>query len=282
MQSLLDHLRARLEREGAMTVADYMGEALTHPTSGYYMHGVLFGAPGPRGWDFGTSPEISQLFGGLTGVWCADTWLRRGRQAPCQLVELGPGRGTLMVDARRATRQVPGVHDALQVLMVEISPARRERQRAALGDHLTANWLDNVGQIPEAPLLLVANEVFDALPVRQFERTGPGGGGRWAERVVVRDDGKEGSRLAFALAAPNPANRALIPNALREAPEGSVVEVCPAALSIAAFLGHRLRSEEHTSELQSLMRITYADSCSQKKTIETKHIRQQYKTQSTS
>src|SRR3546814_18558278 len=76
--------------------------------------------------------------------------------------------------------------------MVEISPALRERQRAALGDHLPANWLDNVGQIPEAPLLLVANEFFDALPVRQFERTGPGGGGRWAERVVVLDDGKEG------------------------------------------------------------------------------------------
>src|SRR3546814_5318316 len=91
--------------------------------------------------------------------------------------------GTLMVDALRATRQVPGFHDALQVLMVEISPALRERQRAALGDHLPANWLDNVGQIPEAPLLLVANEFFDALSVRQFERTGPGGGGRWAERV---------------------------------------------------------------------------------------------------
>src|SRR3546814_1687448 len=98
------------------------------------------------------------MFGELIGVWCADTWLRLGRPAPCQLVELGPGRGTLMVDALRATRQVPGFHDALQVLMVEISPALRERQRAALGDHLPANWLDNVGQIPEAPLLLRSEE----------------------------------------------------------------------------------------------------------------------------
>src|SRR3546814_8840152 len=81
------------------------------------MHGEPFGAPGPKGGDFVTAPEISQMFGELIGVWCADTWLRLGRPAPCQLVELGPGRGTLMVDALRATRQVPGFHDALQVLM---------------------------------------------------------------------------------------------------------------------------------------------------------------------
>src|SRR3546814_17613769 len=96
--------------------------------------------------------------------------------------------------------------------MVEISPALRERQRAALGDHLPANWLDNVGQIPEAPLLLVANEFFDALPVRQFERHGPGGGGRWAERVVVLDHGKEGSSPAFPPAAPNQATAGLLLN----------------------------------------------------------------------
>ena len=232
MQSLLDHLRARLEREGVMTVADFMGEALTHPWSGYYMHGDPFGAPGPQGGDFVTAPEISQMFGELIGVWCADTWMHLGRPAPCQLVELGPGRGTLMADALRATRQVPGFHAALQVKLVEISPALRERQREALGNREAA-WLDNVGQLPEAPMLLIANEFFDALPVRQFEQTGEG----WAERVVALDgDG----RLTFALAAPSPANRVLIPAALRGAPEGSLVEVCPAALNIAAFLGHRL------------------------------------------
>ncbi|MGF1592455.1 MAG: class I SAM-dependent methyltransferase [Kiloniellaceae bacterium] len=237
MQSLLDHLRARLQREGVMTVADYMGEALTHPRGGYYMHGDPFGAPAPGGGDFVTSPEISQMFGELVGVWCADTWRRLGRPSPCLLVELGPGRGTLMADALRATRQVPGFLEALQVHLVEISPALRERQREALGTH-RVTWLDNVGQIPEAPLLLVANEFFDALPVRQFEQTDEG----WAERVVVLDDtGSSGDgRLAFALAAPHPANRALIPTALRDAPAGSLVEVCPAALNIAAFLGHRL------------------------------------------
>src|SRR3546814_18406609 len=114
-----------------------------------------------------------------------DTTLFRSRPAPCQLVELGPGRGTLMVDALRATRQVPGFHDALQVLMVEISPALRGRQRAALGDHLPANSIDNVGQIPEPPRLPVANVFFHAMPVRPFERTGPGGGGGWAPRGVV-------------------------------------------------------------------------------------------------
>jgi NADH dehydrogenase [ubiquinone] 1 alpha subcomplex assembly factor 7 len=232
MQTLLDHLRARLDREGAMTVADYMNEALTHPWAGYYMHGDPFGAPGPSGGDFVTAPEISQMFGELIGVWCADTWMRLGRPTPCQLVELGPGRGTLLADALRATRQVPGFHQALEVKLVEISPALRERQREALGAHQAA-WLDNVGQIAEAPLLLIANEFFDALPVRQFEQTGEG----WAERVVVLDGD---NRLAFALAGPSPANRALIPATLRDAPAGSLVEVCPAALNIAAFLGHRL------------------------------------------
>src|SRR3546814_13397693 len=98
------------------------------------------------------------------------------------------------------TRQVPGFHDALQVGLVEISPALRERQREALGNRQVA-WLDNVGQIPDTPLLLIANEFFDALPVRQFEQTGPGGGGGWAERVVVLDgsDNKEGGRLAFEI-----------------------------------------------------------------------------------
>ena len=232
MQRLLDHLLQRLEREGALTVADFMGEALTHPLSGYYMRGDPFGAPSPAGGDFVTAPEISQMFGELIGVWCADAWMRLGQPTPCLLVELGPGRGTLMADALRATRQIPGFIDAMQVHLVEISPSLRERQREALGAQ-RVTWLDNVGQIPEAPLLLVANEFFDALPVRQFEQTGGG----WAERLVVPAGG---GKLGFALAAPSPANRPLIPAPLRDAPKGAVVEVCPAALNIAAFLGHRL------------------------------------------
>jgi NADH dehydrogenase [ubiquinone] 1 alpha subcomplex assembly factor 7 len=248
MQSLLDHLRSRLHREGAITVADFMNEALTHPASGYYMKGDPFGAPSPTGGDFVTAPEISQMFGELLGLWCVDTWMRLGKPDPCLLVELGPGRGTLMADALRATRLVPGFHAALKVHLVEISPALRERQREALGAH-NVTWLDNVGQIPEAPLLLLANEFFDALPVRQFEQTEKDGVKGWAERVVVLDgagktgskDGhKEGGNLAFALAAPNPANRALIPAPLRDAAKGTLVEICPAALNIAAFVGHRL------------------------------------------
>ncbi len=236
MASLLDHLRQRLDREGALTVADFMGEALTHPLSGYYMRGDPFGAPNPAGGDFVTAPEISQMFGELIGVWCVDTWMRLGSPPRCALVELGPGRGTLMADALRATRQVPGFHDALDIHLVEISPSLRERQREALGNH-RVTWLDNVGQIPEGPLLLIANEFFDALPVRQFEQTATEGGAGWAERLVVLDP--KGA-LAFALAAPSPAHRPLIPAALRDAPQGSVVEICPAALNIAAFLGHRL------------------------------------------
>src|SRR3546814_12433073 len=106
-----------------------MGEAVTQPTSGYYMHGDPFGAPGPKGGAFVTAPEISQMFGELIGVWCADTWLRLGRPAPCQLVELGPGRGTLLADALRATPPLPGFPDALPAFMVEISPPQRDGTR---------------------------------------------------------------------------------------------------------------------------------------------------------
>jgi NADH dehydrogenase [ubiquinone] 1 alpha subcomplex assembly factor 7 len=239
MASLLDHLKARLEREGALTVADFMGEALTHPLSGYYMHGDPFGAPHMAGGDFVTAPEISQMFGELIGVWCADTWMRLGRPSPCLLVELGPGRGSLMADALRATRQVAGFHDALDIHLVEVSPALRERQREALGAH-EITWLGNIGQLPEAPLLVIANEFFDALPVRQFEQTAQDGSDGWAERLVVLAPNGE---LTFALAAPSPANRALIPTSLREAAEGTLVEVCPAGLNTAAFLGHRLARE---------------------------------------
>ena len=233
MTALGHRLTARIARLGPITVADYMAEVLTDPEAGYYMTGDPFGARG----DFVTAPEISQMFGELIGLWCADTWDRLGRPDPVRLIELGPGRGTLMADALRALRVVPECRAALRPHLVEISPALRERQRetlAAESADIDASWHGRLDQVPEGALLLIANEFFDALPIRQFERHPEG----WCERLVAL--GPDGASLAFALGPPGHHAAALVPPALHEAPPGAVVEVSAPGIAVAAEIGRRL------------------------------------------
>ena len=204
-----------------MTLADYMAECLMHPVHGYYSTRDPFGAKG----DFVTAPEISQMFGELLGLCLAQSWLDQGAPAPFTLAELGPGRGTLMADALRATRGVAGFHAGLKVHLVETSPTLRAVQARTLG--MPATWHHHTGTLPEAPLFLIANEFFDALPIRQYERHANG----WCERMV----GLEGDRLAFGL-APCP-----LPDP-RFAPDrpGTVVEVCPVAPAILQSIAARI------------------------------------------
>lgn len=223
-------LAARIARLGPITLADYMAEALTHPRHGYYMTGDPFGAAG----DFVTAPEISQMFGELIGLWCANIWQRMGRPDPVLLVELGPGRGTLMADALRAARTVPDFRHALRPHLVEISPALRRRQADTLRAETPPVWHDSLADVPEGPMILIANEFFDALPVRQFARTADG----WCERLVTV--GAESRTLALALGPPSPQAEILIPPALRTAPVGAIAEVSPAAIGVAAEIGRLL------------------------------------------
>src|SRR5215470_12891999 len=130
----------------------------------YYATRDPFGIAG----DFTTAPEISQVFGELIGAWCADYWQRMGAPNPVQLVELGPGRGTLMADALRATRRVPGFHDALTLHLVEQSPMLRRIQQKKLAAY-KPQVHDTIASLPPGPTLLIANEFFDALPIIQFE-----------------------------------------------------------------------------------------------------------------
>jgi len=149
-------LRARIAAEGPISVADYMAEANAH----YYATRDPFGAAG----DFTTAPEISQMFGELVGIWLAELWRRAGAPAAARYVELGPGRGTLAADALRAMR---GAGLAPPVELVEASPVLRLAQ----AERVAARWHDDLATLPEGgPLLVVANEFFDALPIRQFER----------------------------------------------------------------------------------------------------------------
>ena len=171
--------------------------------------------------DFATSPEISQAFGECLGLWAAVTWQAMGRPDPVLLVECGPGRGSLMADALRAVAEMmPDFRAALRVHLVETSPRLREAQAAKLGD-ADVTWHEDVGALPEAPMILLANEFLDALPIRQFICHGAA----WYERFVA-----DGAFLEM------PSDIALP----QDAPEGGVREVNEAALGFAAWLGARL------------------------------------------
>ncbi|MDP4033182.1 MAG: SAM-dependent methyltransferase [Pseudorhodobacter sp.] len=215
----------RIAATGPIRLADYMAECLLHPEHGYYSTRDPFGAGG----DFTTAPEISQMFGELLGLCLAQSWLDQGAPAPFSLAELGPGRGTLMADVLRATRSVPGFHAAAKVTLIEASPSLRDCQRATLGTH-PAQWLAHIEELPEAPLFLIANEFFDALPIRQFTRDPTG----WRETMVGLRDGQ----LAFGLSAPAPL--AALDHRLSDTTPGEIVETCPSALPITAEIGRRI------------------------------------------
>ena len=211
-----------------MSIARFMTEALTHPVHGYYMQRDPFGAAG----DFITAPEISQMFGELIGLWCADQWQRMGAPAQAWLVELGPGRGTLMADALRALKALPGATASLRPCLVEVSPHLRQKQCETI-QRRDALWVDDIAQIPAGPAIIIANEFFDALPIRQYVKAGTG----WHERLVdVSDDEK----LRFVLTPRPVAIETFLPAALRDAEAGSIVEISAASRAIAADLATRL------------------------------------------
>ena len=170
MNPLTEIIRDKIKAEGALSIADYMSLALSHPEHGYYKKQDPFGARG----DFITAPEISQVFGEMIGVWCAEVWRQMGGGA-LSLVELGPGRGTLMADLLRATKKVPEFHESLSIHMVETSPVLANAQYIRLRyEHPRIEWLDDVGQMPENKTIIIANEFFDALPIKQFVMTEDG------------------------------------------------------------------------------------------------------------
>lgn len=221
MTALADLLVRRIAAGGPMTVADYMAECLLHPAHGYYSTRDPFGRAG----DFITAPEISQMFGELLGLALAQSWLDQGSPAPFTLAELGPGRGTLMADVLRATRAVPGFHAAARVVLVEASPALRAVQARTLD---SPAWIDTADDLPQAPLFLLANEFFDALPIRQYLRTPEG----WRERMVGLAQGA----LTFGLSPPIPCPE----RRFAADPPGTLVETCPQAAPAMQALSERI------------------------------------------
>lgn len=233
MTPLFELIARRIRSSGPISLAEYMRLALAHPEHGYYTSGDPLGAPSESGGDFVTAPEVSQMFGELLGLWCADTWRFLGQPKPVKLIELGPGNGTLMADALRALRIVPDFAANLEVHLVEISPSLRRRQETALSGRAVA-WHESLAEVPEGPFLLLANELFDALPIRQFERGAAG----WRERLVgLAGSGEE---LVFVAGPEDEAAALLIPEAAGELPPGAVVEICPEAEALAREIGRRV------------------------------------------
>lgn len=217
--SLPDRLARAITLAGPIPLSRFMAAANAH----YYATRDPLGRQG----DFTTAPEISQMFGELVGLWCADLWDRAGRPAVAW-VELGPGRGTLAADARRAMAKAglePPIH------CVETSPILRTAQAARLPD---AHWHDDLSTLPtDRPLIVVANEFFDALPIRQLVR-GPDG---WRERLIACQD------TLFLPIAGTPVPDDILPEALRDAPPGAILETSPAVVTTMRDLVRRLTAQ---------------------------------------
>ncbi|MEE9289909.1 MAG: SAM-dependent methyltransferase [Alphaproteobacteria bacterium] len=222
-----------IETTGPMPVARFMELALNHPEFGYYRTRDPLGAAG----DFITAPETSQMFGEMIGLWSAVVWEALGAPTPFTLAELGPGHGTLMADALRAGRTKPGFVEAAQLHLVETSPRLRGRQFEALGG-FDPVFHDDLAGLPDGPLIVIANEFFDALPVRQLIATEGG----WAERCIDRHTGPNGG-FTFTIGAQAPVGDLPPTHALDAIPgtirPGTIYEVSPTAQAIAGELAGR-------------------------------------------
>jgi len=218
MSSPLEQIIKKIiAKHGSISVAEYMNLALAHPEYGYYMGRDPLGVAG----DFTTAPEISQVFGEIIGAWLANQWLLLGSPKNIALVELGAGRGTLMADILRATKNLKGFHEATSFHIVEISPHLRQKQWKTLaGKHERIEWHETIDTLPKKLILLIANEFFDALPIRQFVRSEAG---LLEKFIIVQDD-----NLKFA----PPCN------------DADVVETCEPAKSIMREIAKHIKTHK--------------------------------------
>ena len=226
--SLAARLHAHIAENGPLTVEAFMQACLSDAASGAYTSRQPIGGAG----DFITAPEISQIFGELIGLWSVSVWQSMGAPRAVTVAELGPGRGSLTADALRAWRAVPTFVDTVSVALIETSPVMVAAQRSALREaRVPVSWYATLDELPEGPLIVLANEFIDALPIRQFIYRD----GTWLERLIASDGSggfcfTEGNRLALGDQASD------LPD---EAPDGSILEMRPAARTLLYELARR-------------------------------------------
>jgi SAM-dependent MidA family methyltransferase len=258
-RSLSDLINLQIRADGPMSIATYMALCLTHPRKGYYKKADPLGAKG----DFITAPEISQMFGELIGFFFVNLWQQMQEPKAVTLLELGPGRGTLMSDLLRVATRAPGFAEALDLRLFETNPQFVAEQKRRLAQH-APKWIDNFDDLGDGPLLIVANEFFDALPIRQFVKGKSG----WHERMV----GLKGDQRVFGL-SPTPIPEASLPPAVHNAAEGEIYEAALAGSGLMTRLAQTIAARggailvidygypfTQTGEtLQAVRRHAYAD-----------------------
>ena len=233
MNGLKERIAALIEQEGPLTIADYMTVCLFDPAHGYYTTREPFGVEG----DFTTAPEISQMFGELVAIWLYSVWQAAGSPRPVCIAEIGPGRGTLTKDVIRTLSQIAaGLARDVRFALVEASPRLTQVQKKTLaGSPATLEWYRQVGDLPQLPVLFVGNEIFDAIPMRQFVHRD----GRWRERCVgLSGDGE----LAF-VQGPGEPDPSLLPADAGSAEEGSLIELAPARSALMDAVAGRIASD---------------------------------------
>ncbi|SJZ95193.1 class I SAM-dependent methyltransferase [Consotaella salsifontis] len=232
MTPLGQRIAALIDEQGPISLETYWSMALYDRQGGYYMARMPFGREG----DFITAPEISQMFGELLGAWMVAAWRGLGAPAPFIFAEIGPGRGTLMADMLRTARKLePDFAKAARVHMIEVSDRLADVQMATLDRlDLPVSRVRALGELPEGPLLLVGNELFDALPIRQFIHDGS----EWREQRI----GRSQDGLAF-VACPLDTEDAAWLTALPGLPPpsaGTILEMSPARTALAHSVARRL------------------------------------------
>ncbi|WP_343312440.1 class I SAM-dependent methyltransferase [Brucella sp. BE17] len=219
---LKDRLKRLIAATGPISVADYMATCLGDPEAGYYITRDPFGREG----DFITAPEVSQMFGELIGIWAIGIWDALGRPTNAVICEIGPGRGTLMNDMLRTMAKLaPQLVASASIAMVETSPRLADLQKQKLSQSSASiGWFERFTDIPDGPLILVANELFDAIPFRQFVKSGE----RFVERMIGLDKGGEFQFVSGAAGI----DPALLPENYAQAPEGTIFEAAPARTAL--------------------------------------------------
>ena len=233
MTRLKERIKSLIGATGPIPVSEYMALCLFDPDEGYYTTREPFGAAG----DFITAPEISQMFGELVAVWFYQAWQGAGRPLPATFAEIGPGRGTLMKDMLRTwARLDPALVAGASFAMIETSPLLAEIQAQALaGQSAALAWHQTIDTLPRQPLFIVGNELFDAVPIRQFVHVGES----WRERVVGLDSVDE---LHF-FAGAGSVEAALLPASAADAPQGAIAEVAPARSALMAAIAERIAGQ---------------------------------------